>query len=122
MCGKAVEKDPWLLKDVTDHFKTQVMCDDAVRDYLFSLEFVSKWLVTQQQIKIWRHNNHVYNDEMLIEWYEGYQKRKAQKAQIKKELMPIACHPSRYWDWCMSEDEKKRQKNCGYKHSLFCVR
>ena len=21
--------------------------------------------------------------------------------------MPIAWHPSRYWDWCMSEDEKK---------------
>ena len=34
-------------------------------------------------------------------------KRKAQKAQIKKELMPIAGHPSRYWDWCISEDEKR---------------
>ena len=21
--------------------------------------------------------------------------------------MPIAWHPSRYWDWCMSEDEKR---------------
>ena len=21
--------------------------------------------------------------------------------------MPIAWHPSRYWDWCMSEDEKQ---------------
>ena len=29
-------------------------------------------------------------------------KRKAQKVKIKKELMPIAWHPSRYWDWCMS--------------------
>ena len=28
-------------------------------------------------------------------------------AQIKKELMSIAWHPSRYWDWCMSEDEKR---------------
>ena len=37
-------------------------------------------------------------------------KRKAQKAKIKKELMPIAWHPSRYWDWCMSEDEKKKKK------------
>ena len=24
--------------------------------------------------------------------------------------MPIAWHPSRYWDWCMSEDEKKRDR------------
>ena len=35
--------------------------------------------------------------------------------------MPIACHSTRYWDWCMTEDEKRkeRQKNCGHKHSLF---
>jgi hypothetical protein len=25
---------------------------------------------------------------------------------LKKELAPIAWHPDRYWDWCMSEDEK----------------
>ena len=35
--------------------------------------------------------------------------------------MPIAWYPSRYWDWCMSEDEKKkRQKNCEHeKYILF---
>ena len=22
--------------------------------------------------------------------------------------MPVAWHPSRWWDWCMSEDEKKK--------------
>ena len=31
--------------------------------------------------------------------------------KIKEELMPIAWHPSRYWHWCMSEDEKKKQEN-----------
>ena len=39
---------------------------------------------------------------------DGYQKRKAQKAKTKEELLPITWHPSRYWDWCMSEDEKKK--------------
>ena len=53
-----------------------------------------------------------------MEWYEGYKKRKAQKAKIKEELIPIAWHPSRWWDWCMSEDEKKRQKNFFY--HLIC--
>ena len=24
--------------------------------------------------------------------------------------MPVAWHPSRWWDWCMSEDEKKKKK------------
>ena len=33
-------------------------------------------------------------------------KRKAQKVQIKKELMPVAWHPSRWWDWCVPEDGK----------------
>ena len=32
---------------------------------------------------------------------------KAQKTSIKKELMPIAWHPSRWWDWCIPGDEKK---------------
>ena len=68
--------------------------------------------MTQQQIKIWRGNNYVFNDEGLIKWYEGYQKRKAQKAQIKKVLIPVALHPDHVKDQCMSKDEKKRQKNC----------
>ena len=38
---------------------------------------------------------------------DEWNKRKAQKAQIKKELMSIAWHPSRWWDWCVPEDEKK---------------
>ena len=28
-------------------------------------------------------------------------------AKIKEELMPIAWHPLRWWDWCVPEDEKK---------------
>ena len=49
---KAFEADPWLLKDVPDDSKAQKVCDDAVRDYLFTLEFVLDWFVTHQQIKI----------------------------------------------------------------------
>ena len=47
------------------------------------------------------------NDNKLIKCYEGHEKCKAQKAQIKDELMSIAWHPSRFWDWCVPEDEKK---------------
>ena len=42
--------------------------------------------MTQEQIKIWRDE---YYDK-AAEWYEGYQKRKTQKAKIKEELLPIA--------------------------------
>ena len=47
----------------------------------------------------------------VIEWYDGYKKRKAQKAQIKKDLIPIASHPSRWWDWFVPKDEKKETEN-----------
>ena len=60
-----------------------------------------------QQIKIWHDNDDYCNDDELIEWYDGYKVRKAQKASIKEELLPIAWHPSRYWDWCVPEDENK---------------
>ena len=43
--------------------------------------------------------------------YNGYKKRKAQKVSIKEGLMPITRHPSRWWDWCVPENGKKRQKN-----------
>ena len=49
----------------------------------------------------------------MIEWYDGYKQSKAQKASIKEELLPVAWHPSRWWDWCVLEDEKKGQKNFG---------
>ena len=47
------------------------------------------------------------NEDKFFEWYESYKKWKTQKASIKEELMPIAWHPSRWWDWCVPEDEKK---------------
>ena len=43
----------------------------------------------------------------MIEWYDGYKKRKAQKAKINEELIRFAYHPSRWWNWCVSEGEKK---------------
>ena len=43
----------------------------------------------------------------VIWCYRGYKQRKAQKTKIKKELMPVAWHPDRWWNWCVPEDEKK---------------
>ena len=89
--------------DVPDHFKTQEMCATAVKLDPFSLIYVPDWFVTQQQIESWDE----YCNDDIIKWHNGYQKRKVQKEQIKEELMPIAWLPSRWWDWCLHEDEKK---------------
>ena len=107
MCIKALGVDPWQLKYVPDHFKTQEMCDKAVSDYHFSLRLVLDWFVTQQQIDILYDDGYVYSNNEMIKRYHDYQKRKAQKASIKEELMPIAWHPNRVKDWCISEDEKR---------------
>ena len=55
-----------------DHFKTQEMCDKAARDYLFSLQYVPDWLVTQQQIDTWYDDDYVCDDSGMINWYNGY--------------------------------------------------
>ena len=86
------------------------MCDDAVKNDPSSLQFVSDWIVTKQQIDAWFDDGYWYDDDEMIEWYDSYKKRKAQKAKVKEELLPIAWHPDRVMDWCMSEDEKRRLK------------
>ena len=105
MCGKAVEKYPCNLKIVPDHLKIQEMCNKTVCREPYTMGYDADQFVTQEQIDLW-------DDEKFFKWYEaewceGYQKRKAQKAQIKKELMPIAWRPPRWSDWCFLKDEKK---------------
>ena len=58
--------------------------------------------MTQQQIRICDDDSEYNNndddddddDDRLIKWYDGYKKCKFQNAQIEKELMRIAWHPS----------------------------
>ena len=37
-----------------------------------------------------------------------FKKCKALKKMISEELMPIAWHPKRWWNFCLSEDKKKQ--------------
>ena len=66
------------------------------------LEYVPDWLVTQE---MWHED--FDDDDVLISWRNAYIKRKAQKAKIEEELMAVAWHPNRWWNWCVPEDEKK---------------
>ena len=60
-------------------------------------------------------NNLDLGDELGNEGYGMHclkvvEKRKAQKAKLKEELMRVAWHPSRWWDSCVPENEKKETK------------
>ena len=80
------------------------------------MKYVPGWFVMHQKLlrvtkrTIGRRCMFPHYDDDLIKWYEGYNKQKAQKTSIKEELMPIAWHLSRWWDWCVSNDEKHKTK------------
>ena len=123
MCDDAVEASPWQLKYIPDQYKTQKMCDEVVIDDSSSLQYVPDWFVISDWVHMWYVDTEYrdYDDEVnFFKWYDSYKKRKTQKASIKDELLPVAWHPLRHWNWCMPEDEKKkRQKNCGNNKQLF---
>ena len=37
----------------------------------------------------------------LLAWHIKFEKRKALKKDISEELMPVAWHPKRWWNWCV---------------------
>ena len=79
LCIKTVEADPSNLGNVPDYFQTQEMCDKVLEEEPSSLIYVTNWFVKQQQVNMW------YDDyEEIIGWHNGCQKRKTQKAQMKK--------------------------------------
>ena len=101
MCDKAVDTDPKILRCVPDKFKTREMCDKLIDKYPGVFRYVPDCFITLEMI---------INGTEFREWFNGYKERKAQKSQIKDELMPIAWYPSRAVDWCFDEEEKKDLK------------
>ena len=97
------------MERVPDPFKTKKVCERRVEKYPWALEYVPDWFVTCEQLNLSHDYTHslYHNNDRFIKWRKGYEKRKAQKANINEELMPIALHPSRWWDWCVPEDEKR---------------
>ena len=108
MCIMALEVFPWQLNDIPDYFNTQRVSDDVVQRDAHSLQFVPDWFVTEEQMKIWDDDDDHYDDNEIIEWCDGYQKRKFQKAKIKEELLPIACIPIVWWIAVCQKMRKKR--------------
>ena len=101
---------------IPDHFKTQKICDQAVKDNSSSLQFVPDWFVTRECMWMWydyycdEDGDHWDNDDdkdKFFDWYDGYKKCKVQKtftyclASIK--VLGLVCQKMK----------NKRQKNCG---------
>ena len=63
----------------------------AVDNIPWNLVYVPDWFITPEMIG---------KGDEFREWFNGYKQRKAKKAQIKAELLPITWHPDRVIDWC----------------------
>ena len=96
-----MQSDPWTLKHVPDQYKTQEMCNRTVQSDTCMLVYVPDQFVTQKM------SDEAAKKSPCALWYKGYEQRKAQKAKIKEELMPVAWHPDRWWNWCVPEHGKK---------------
>ena len=115
ICNEIMRTMPDAFHRIPDRFNTQKMCKKAVEEGSGLLEYVPDWFVKREWMWMWYEDyydddsDHWSHDDedKFFEWYEGHKKCKSQKVKIKEELLPIAWYPSRYWDWCMSEDEKK---------------
>ena len=83
-------RKPYMLEFVPDHFRTQGMCNGSVTRDPYVLDHVSDRFKTQG---------------MCIKTVE--------KDPWQLYYVPDHFKVKEMWDWCMSEGNKKRQKNCG---------
>ena len=56
------------------------MCELAVSEEACDIKYVPDWFVTTEMVDKYKGK----------EWVEAYKQRKAQKAKIKEELLPVA--------------------------------
>ena len=131
MCGKAVDDCEVALKFISDWFLTSEMLeklDNALHangDILFYFEDFDKvtlfachrhiLAVDLDKINLDDDKNFSEDDPdtlihvRLLAGRNGFKKRKVLNKKIGEELMPIAWHPKRWWNFCMIEDEKKKK-------------
>ena len=46
----------------------------------------------------------------LLVWHIKFKKCKPLKKKLSEELMPVAWHPKRWWNFCISKDKKKKEE------------
>ena len=105
-----------MLEYIPDHLKTQEMCIDAVIRDIYMLTYVPDHLKTQEMCKnafegggswMLKYVPDYFMTEDMIKNCDAYRNRKKLRKSISEELLPVAWHPDRYWDWCMPHDEKQ---------------
>ena len=58
----------------------------------------------------------------LLAWDSKFEKHRAVKWVLNEELMPLVWHAKRWWNFCMSEDEKKKKNRTNFYWVMLLVR
>ena len=70
MCDKIISKNHFMLKHCPDKHKTQKMCDEAVDDFLPTLNVVPDLFVTSKMVT--KFFTALYADENILYFDEDY--------------------------------------------------
>ena len=111
MCVKAFNVNPYNynFEYIPDRLKTQEMCSDVYDNCSCPItDDIPDCFITPEMIA-----NSDGCCDSCDDKFHGYKERKAQKAQIKDELTPIAWHPDRVinlWSY-------KNKITCVYMHN-----
>ena len=128
MCHEPLDDCLSTLKFIPDWFLTSKMIkklftafyeDDYIlyfnEDDLFSCNEMDIFSINLNNIILDDTN---YNEDghdtiiyiRLLAWPIKFEKRKALKKELNEELKSIVWHPKTWWNFCVSEDEKKEIK------------
>ena len=125
MCNKAVDDSPVALKLIHDWFVTSKIIknfftalyahenilyfNEDSGNVAFSCNEVGILNIDLNNINLDNNFNEDAPDTIilirLLACHIKFKKHKELKKKISKELMPIAWHPKRWRDWCLSEDQ-----------------
>ena len=72
MCNEVVKEYPYALECVPISLTTPKMCNKAVQDKSGLFKYIPDWFVMQEEIDVQHDDAYYYNNDELIEWYEGY--------------------------------------------------
>ena len=72
------------------------MCDKAVREDSFSLQYVPDWFVTLEQVKSWHDDDDYCNDAKLVEWYDHIKTQEMCNYAVRMEPHSLEYVPDRF--------------------------
>ena len=127
MCDKAVDDSLATLKLIPDWFVTSKMIkklytalyadknilyfNDDSGNVVLSRNETGILNIDLNNINLDNNFDEDYPDTIilirLLAWHIKFEKRKEFEKKISEELIPTAWHPKRWWNFCMSRDQKK---------------